>query len=216
MIKKLLVCPWFGDMPTWWNLYEDEIASLKSHGYDLLLDRDLEGFKQRARVTLGLEAPVVPGEGKVHDFRSCLGALYRQEIATYDWYGHTDFDVLYGHGDMFPSDEELAELDVFSDHPHYLCGPFAIYRNTRDTRELFREHPFWREFLTEPGTSGWVERDLTDVLNASGLRVKYELRHGYEHPDELRRDSEGRLYEQDKEISFYHFKRSKTWPVVQT
>lgn len=205
---RLFVCPYFGPLPAWWPEY----VRLTPRGYDFLFDRDLPGFVERVREQLGIACPIREGDGKIHDYRACLGELYADEIAGYEWWGHTDFDCVYGDLAAFTPDELLADLDVVSDHWSYLCGPMTLYR-TGAADSLFREHADWEAILEEPAVSGWVETDFTQLLNSTGLRVRYDFRHGYEHPERLRREGV-RLFEGEREVSFFHFRRTKRWPVI--
>lgn len=213
MLRKLLICPWFGELPPWWLDYLASVSTLADQGYDLYFDNDLSGFKELVRDRLDLECPIEEGGGKIHDYRAALAVLYSELLAPHDYWGHTDFDCVYGRVERFMPDERLAELDVYSDHPHYLCGPWTLYRNTPALNEAFMGVDGWKEQLETPETTGWVETDFTEHVNSLGLRTLYELNHGYLSPHLLNR--EGRvLREGAKEVSFFHFKRSKVWPKV--
>jgi hypothetical protein len=212
LLKKLLICPWYGDLPPWWSRYCDSYHPLLAQGYDLMHVSGLDGFKARVRDKLNIDCPIVSGEGKIHDYRAALGLLYADELTGYDYWGHTDFDCVYGRVEHFMPDERLAELDVYSDHPSYLCGPWTLYRNTPALNEAFMDVPGWKETLEEPRTTGWVETSFTEHINSLGLKTLYELNHGYLSPHLLSR--EGRvLREGAKEISMFHFRHSKVWPL---
>lgn len=216
-MKKLFLCPWFGEFPTWHAQYLNNIEiALKPLGYDFLIPTDIEEFKQRVKTKLGIDAPVTYGGTKVHDYRAALGHLYEEELAGYDFWGHTDFDCVYGKVDDFVSDEFLQGLDIHSDAPEYMCGPWSLYRNTERVNKLFMECPDWQSYLTDPGTSGWVEQAFSRLVERSGLRYKYTLFHAYTDPDSLYYREDGRLYCGNREVSMYHFRRTKVWPRCPT
>lgn len=214
MLRKLLICPWFGDLPPWWGQYDPQIATLSEFGYRIWMpDLDTPAFADRVKYVFGLDCPIYPGGDKIHDYRAAFGVLFADKLRGYDYWGHTDFDCVYGRVERFMPDERMAELDVYSDHPSYLCGPWTLYRNTPALNEAFMDVDGWKETLEDPVTSGWVETSFTEHVNSLGLRTLYELNHGYLSPHLLSR--EGRvLREGAKEISFFHFRRSKVWPKV--
>lgn len=204
-----MICPWFGPLPPWWKSYLEHWPE----GYDRLDWRDLPAFAERVRERLGIACPIEPGSAKIHDFRACFGELFAEEIRGYDFWGHTDFDCVYGRPGHFMPDEQLEQLDVHSDHWEYLCGPWTLYRALPELASAFREQPGWQEILSAPEASGWVETSFSDIVRRSGLRVRFELFHGWQHPLSLRWDGPA-LLEAGIEVSLFHFRRSKTWPVI--
>lgn len=111
-----MICPFFGKMPEWMDKYEGP------KGYEMLIDTDLNKFKQRVGDILHIEYPGVQGSGKVWDYRCALGLLYAEEIAGFDYWGHTDFDCVYGDVEKWVSDKFLLTVDVHSNHHSYVNG----------------------------------------------------------------------------------------------
>lgn len=213
MIRKLMICPWFGPLPAWWDRYEQQLARLALVGYHFLLDFNPDRFKQRAHDRLGVTAPIVEGGGKIHDYRATFGILYEHELAGFDFWGHTDFDCVYGRVEHFWPDTLLADLDVLTDHT-YVLGPWTLYRNVPAVNELFYAHPDWRDYLEGERVNGWVETEFTDLLLGSGLRVRArEAEHVYEVADLRRLTMDGeRLLCGGREVPLGHFRRTKEWP----
>lgn len=220
MIRKLLIVPWFGDLPPWFDLWRANFrAALEPHGYDLLLDTNLDGFKRRVKFRLGIEdAPIVPGEGKVHDYRAAFGALYYPELDGYDFYGHTDIDMVYGRVESWVTDEFLDGVDIHSNHVDYISGPWTLYRNTQAVRDLFLSADGWAERLAHPDTSGWVEKGFTEAADAAHAAGEIQLRYTMWQTKNLdsfktcRLDDDGRLFEGRVEIPMLHFRRTKEYP----
>lgn len=215
MIRKLLICPWFGPLPPWMDKYMENVAAnLKPHGYDILIDTDLDKFKERVRWKLGLECPIEPGTGKVHDYRCALGELYQSELwyGKYDFWAHVDFDCVFGRVDKWVTDDFLANLDVHSNHDTYVCGPWTLYRNTPEVNSLFRQHPEWRAIMSLKESTGWVEMGFSRLLESSGLRYAYTFWQA--NPDRMHALTmrDGSLYEDDREVMMAHFRRTKQWP----
>lgn len=210
-----MICPWFGDEPTWANRYHQNTDHLRDLGYDFLHDRDLDEFKARVRDVLGIDCPITEGSAKIHDYRPAFGHLYADEIREggYDFWGHTDYDVVYGRVDRFATDELLATVDVQTDNVYdYLCGPWTLYRSEA-CEFLFTLDPEWQDILQDPTTSGWVEIGFTQAVLANA-KVSIEHHHAFLEPDELTTDGDG-LFWKGVEIPFFHFRRSKEWPTVR-
>lgn len=207
-LKKIFLMPFFGDLPEWYNKYE------LPKGYDILLDQDLEGFKQRTKEKLGVEYPGTWGSGKVHDFRCALGYLYSDEIKGYDFWGHTDYDCVYGQVDRWVTDEFLSNLDVHSNHHSYVNGCWSLYRNTEKVNTLFKKYKYWRMKLVYADVNGWVEDEFSRLLEDSGLRYAYTFWQGWPYTQTPNLMKRGELLFQDGEnIMMFHFRRSKHFPL---
>ena len=205
MYKKVLITPYFGEFPEWMDKFEIP------DGYDWIIDTDYEGFKKRVKDKLGIEYEGKPGTGKVWDYRGALGVLYEDEIKDYDFWGHCDFDVIFGDVDKWVSDEFLSELDVHSNHHSYICGCWTLYRNVPEVNNLFRFED-WQKFMVGEEPNGWVEKELSRLLEKSGLRYKYTFWQGDPYSDNPKLEKKGnKLYQDGEEIMMFHFRKLKKW-----
>lgn len=204
-----MITPYFGQLPEWMNNYQPP------DGYRWLLDMDYEGFKQRVKEKLGINYTGYPSNGKVWDFRCALGVLYEQEIKGFDYWGHTDFDCVYGDTEKWVSDDFLSSLDVHSNHHSYVNGCWSLYKNDPEVNNLFREGP-WKENMDNYNVTGWVEQEYSRVLEASGLRYAYTFWQGWPYTADPKITKSGNnLYQDGEEIMMFHFRRSKAngWPI---
>lgn len=214
-LRKILICPYFGPFPEWMSKFE------WPKGYHMIIDTDLEGFKLRVKEKLGIDYPGVYGGSKVWDYRCALGLLYEDEIKDYDFWGHCDFDVVFGDMDKFVPDSVLNELDVYSGHDQYVCGCFSLYRNSPEVNNLFKKFDGWEVILKSPEAIGWVETDYSRLLENSGLRYKYEFKQGDPWVTKPTLKKEGNKLTQHGpqfvkdicEVAFFHFRHSKRWPL---
>jgi uncharacterized protein DUF6625 len=217
VIRKLMICPWFGDEPEWAHRYHQNTEHLRDHGYEFLHDRDLDEFRARVRDVLGVDCPITAGSAKIHDYRPTFGHLYADEIAEggYDFWGHTDYDCVYGRVDRFATDELLERVDVQTDNVYdYLCGPWTLYRRAdQHIARLYTLEPGWRDTLEDTTTTGWVETTFTDIVKHHA-RVDVQHHHAFTEPEALTTDGDG-LFWHGREIPFFHFRRSKVWPTVR-
>jgi hypothetical protein len=209
-MRKAILVVWFGPWPAWDERY---FAQAIPPGFDRIVFTNLDEFRRRVKRELGIACPIKPGDAKIHDYRAAFGRLFAPELAGYRWWAHTDLDCVYGRLGRFYGPGALDDYDVVSDHTHYICGPWTIYRNTDEIADLFRNHPDWREILAMPAVSGWVETGYTQLMNESGLRVEYQIRHAWEDPAGLSWKNRS-LYMRAREISFFHFRRTKVWPEI--
>ena len=218
MISKLFVLPYFGDLPPWMDLWHANVAELAAHGYDVLLDHDEDSFRQRVRDRLGVECPPMSGTGKTWDYRPALGVLYDNEIASYDFWGHTDLDCVYGRVERWVTDEFLAGIDMHSNCVAYMNGCWSLYRNTATVDNAFTEVRGWQEYLTTPEPTGWGEtvysEQLSEMHSEGRLRKAWTQWQVFD-PHELaclRRLPDRRLISDGVEVMMCHFRRTKTYP----
>jgi hypothetical protein len=218
LIRKLLICPYFGDFPPWYDAWYENARVLSPLGYDILIDTDEDVFRDRVRGILGVECPRMAGTGKSWDFRPTLGLLYEKELEGYDFWGHTDMDVVYGRIGRWVNDEFLQGLDMHSDCRSYVNGPWSLYRNTPMMRDLFTEEHFWQSILEDPVPSGWAEMQFSKIIEYSHqegrLVKKWTQWQVFEESDlaDLRLDDEGRLTLGPREVFMAHFRRTKVYP----
>lgn len=220
MIRKLMITPWFGAEPEWMMTYWANVQKqLEPQGYDFLMWDDLSWFEERVWNTLGIDCPITYGSSKIHDYRAAFGVIFAEEIESYEFWGHTDFDCVYGCVGEWVTDEFLDGLDIHSNHVDYMCGPWSLYRNTPTVNELFRRHPNWQSILQDPTTLGWVEMGFTEIVDAAHeageIRRTYTMWQTKNLDDfsALSWDTEvGCLVEGNREVMMAHFRRTKTYP----
>ena len=216
MIKKLFLLPYFGKYPEWLDQWVANMERLKPMGYDYIIFSNLELFKQRVRDKLGIEPVIKYEESKIWDYRPMLGVLFEEEIKGYDFWGHTDFDVVYG--DISKFEPDLTKLDIWSNHHDYICGFWTLYRNNEKIRNLFRKTPDWKEVLANPVATGWAERGYTRTVdlhhNMGDIERLYTfLQAKNQSIDKDINYKDGKLYDGDLEIMTFHFRRTKRYPL---
>lgn len=216
MIKKLLILPWFGPYPEWLDQWVANMERLKPMGYDYLIFSSKKLFEQRVKEELGLDIDLQIGTGKAWDFRPAFGVLFKKEILGYDFYGHTDFDCVYG--DVSKYEPDLENLDVWSNHYCYCAGPWTLYRNCYKIKNLFKECPEWKSKMLDYMPSGWIEMEYSkylDTQHESG-RVRRLYTHFQGKDPDIDTNLiyvDGKLYDTGDEIMMFHFNRHKKYPL---
>jgi len=213
MLKKIFLLPYFGKYPEWMDKWVANMEYLKPMGYDYKIYSNLDLFKERVREVLKIEPNIEYGTGKVWDYRGALGYLYADDIKGYDYWGHTDFDVVYGRVDRYFTDELIAKHDVITNEYRYVCGFWTLYKNCKKVNEVFKRNLDWKKYIGSPEITAWVENSFTKTVNEN-LNIKYlfEQTQNLDNYDTLRFE-DGVLYEGNNEVCTAHFRRTKKYPV---
>ncbi len=211
MLRKLLICPWFGPLPSWYDHWHANISQLIEYGYDFLVDHDEEAFAAEAEQALGVKYPTGDGR-KVCDYRCAFGVIYEHTLRDYDYWGHTDLDMVYGRVGHFLPDPVLEPLELFSNHPTYVSGPWSLYKNTPAVNETFRLVEDWQGYLENPATTGWVETVFSEMVQDT-LAYRFEnwQTRNLDRFDQCRWQND-RLMEGSLEVMMAHFRRTKVYP----
>jgi hypothetical protein len=102
---------------------------------------------------------------KLCDFRPAFGEIFRDELAGYDFWGHSDLDVVFGRI------REHLPAAAFDADKILIQGNFALYRNTDEAAHWFRheiDNISYRQAMTNPAAMHfdegagiyWILRDL--------------------------------------------------------
>lgn len=172
-LTKLMIVQWSGPLPDWVDLWLENCArvSAAGHGWNFLLDDDTDSIHRRIE-SLGVKCPPIEGR-KLCDYRPALGEMYADEVAAFDFWGHTDLDCVYGPLWEYVTDELLAETDIYSnDWAPWVCGPFSLYR-TETASGVFRLADDWRDVFESAEHVAYDERGITKAIARSGLRVTH-------------------------------------------
>ncbi len=212
MLKKILLLPWFGPFPSWLDQWVANMEYLKPMGYDYKIYSNLDLFKERIVEVLGINPVIESGTGKVWDYRPALGLLFSEDIKGYDYWGHTDFDCVYGNVEKFIPDSFLKNVDIYGNHYDYISGPWSLYRNCKEVNNAFKLHPRWKVYMESPVATSWSESEFSTIAQQH-LRVKYlcQQTKDWNNFDTLKL-VDGSLYEGDDEVMMAHFRRTKVWP----
>ena len=221
-----MVVPYFGQYPEWFDLWMRNTERMRKHGYDFLFDTNETDFKKRVWRKLGIECPPMTGTGRIWNYRPALGVLYEDEIKDFDFWGHCDFDVVFGQVEKWVTDDFLNDLDVHSNHDDYICGPWTLYRNTPVVNTLFQATDEWKERMEgQDWTHGWAEKGFTsivDMFHDEGIinrkYTKWQTRSQDDFSTCVLHD-DGRLTEGGNDCMMLHFRRVKQYPLgckVQT
>lgn len=132
--------------------------------------------KSRLQREVGFKIKLSPY--KLCDFRPVYGSAFYDYIKNYDYWGHCDFDVIFG--DIRPFiDSELAK----GTEQILQRGHFTLYANTQKCRELYKKtadknlvcYPYTKVFRT--GHSCWFDEYLGMGVVADKYLTTYKDQH---------------------------------------
>lgn len=244
-MKKVFIRTYFGGkFPPWMGKYVENCNGLRDYAFYIFTDAPCtsEGnvrmfpltapqfcYKVLATTGAHLDFSGIKDWRKANDFRPALGLIFADYIEGFDFWGHTDFDCVYGNLDKWLTDEFLGDLDIFSNDPYpSLCGPFTLYRNTERVNTLFKQHPAWMRVFQESKEHGFEEegtaspggQSMSAVMRQTDLRVQYRFWQsrqwltdsGDRRQLEPAKLENGRLIYRGEEVMMIHFNRTKEWP----
>ena len=162
-----LVVPHFGQRPAYFPLVVRSMAANPDVSWILLTEQPVADpppnvtvqlctFEDLARriqssfdFQISLERPY-----KLCDFRPAFGEIFADELAGYDFWGHSDLDVIFGRiRDHLPAAAFEADKILFN-------GNFSLYRNDAETAGWYRHavgKVDYRDAMTNPAAMHFDE-----------------------------------------------------------
>lgn len=110
---------------------------------------------------------------KICDFRPAFGEIFAEEFAGYRYWGHCDFDMIFG--DLAPVSRLMNEGDY---DKIFRRGHFTLYRNSDAVNQFYRTaagKELYREVFASPAAHVFDETHGIDRLfREAGMRVHHE------------------------------------------
>jgi len=108
---------------------------------------------------------------KFCDYKPLYGRIFCDYLRRSDYWGHIDFDIVWGNIPKFLYPAIKQGYEVISADGKRISGPCTIYKNTYRLRELFREIPDVIRKLNAAESFDLDERDFDVVVKSSGLSL---------------------------------------------
>ena len=112
----------FGDAP-----YEKDLPKNVN-----LVYMTLDAVKQRAQDYLGFELSLETPY-KCCDYKPIYGAIFRDYISSYEYWGHCDFDLIFGDILSFLEQYNYQQYDKF-----FALGHLSFYKNTQSVYDYIK------------------------------------------------------------------------------
>ena len=173
----------FGELPPWFPVWQ--ITAAENSGIDFHLftnskenvaaknvichEMDLGAFNRMesvVRLGLRLEIPY-----KLCDLRPAFAKIFPDLVASYDYWGWGDLDVVYGRIRECVAGS-LGRFDYIATGWNGQSGPLALLRNHEVVNTLFLSMPNWRDKMNDRVPRGLDEIDFLDILK---LRVACDI-----------------------------------------
>lgn len=261
MLKKVFLQTQFGTPHPWTEQYIEHLKPLEKDGWywitftpnkitstsnHIVVPMTLQEFDDLIYKKCGVRVGnYLTEDGLPHrfvsDFYPAMGLICEDYIKDYDYWGHTNWDIVYGRLSHFIPDEMLKTCDIWTDDLNTINGIFTLYKNEPYINTLFMEIPNWREMFMSHKLFGMDEYHMTEVAKIASkegrIQYKYPKYHALHSHDrlehhvpnvQLERYPTGELFElfkdvkppswiharpvTGKEIAYFHFIRTKAWP----
>ena len=171
LTKIAMVTVFFGDWPTWGDLFLESCGNNPTVDFFLisdckprrplaanvkLVELDLARFKALASERLGV-AIKFERLHKLCDFKPTWGVLFQELLAEHAFWGHCDHDVIFGDIRAFISEALLRQHDVVSASREWMTGHFTLYRNHEFFNRLYERSRDYHAVLGGTVTEGFDE-----------------------------------------------------------
>ena len=145
-LKIAIIGVYYGTFPDWIQYWLKSCRDNKSIDFFLVTDikgmqvpdnvkiinMSLNQLKQLAEEKLGMKI-ILERPYKVCDYRPAYGVILDKYIKEYDYWGHCDFDLIWGDIRYFIEKYDIEKYDKFLP-----LGHLALYRNTKKCNEYYK------------------------------------------------------------------------------
>lgn len=182
------IIPYFGPWPKWlplflescrlnpgfnWILFGDHKWT-KSKPQNVTFEKvTLNYFNQLAKKQTGLPFNIKTPY-KICDARPMFGIIFQKYLNGWDFWGHTDLDIVYGNLASFKIKEILRSCDVYSPYDS-IAGHFAIYKNIKRINRLYLKlEGLDKAYANSFGWLSFDEKKITHLLrHTKDIRFKH-------------------------------------------
>lgn len=188
--KYILICPYFGKLPTNFDLWQLSCLSNDNYLFVVITDDASKtsqsenviivrcGFKEfreyvqsKFDFKISLKKPY-----KLCDFKPTYGYLLDEYIQGFQYWGYCDLDLIFGDLSKFMPKEDYCKISHL--------GHFCLYRNTKELREAFMSttklgYIDYKDILSSDVNFGFDEigdYGINDIFKLKGYSIyPYEL-----------------------------------------
>lgn len=181
--KTVFIIPYFGSLPRQmplflksclynpdftWIIFTDD-KSYRQYNIPKnvsFIDFSFKQFNDLLKLKFGNDVSIA-SPYKLCDLKPMYGYIFEDYILQYDYWGHTDLDVVFGKISDFISDEILEKYDKL-----FCLGHFIMYRNTFDNNRLFmslyKGSYIYKHVLDNPDIC-WFDEEWKDEKNINQI-----------------------------------------------
>lgn len=184
MKKILFICPYFGTYPNYFNLTLNSIKNNPTVDWLIITDIKKEYdypdnvkviymsfFELQKKIQSHFDFKIslnIPF--KMCDFRPAYGIIFKNYLSDYDFWGHCDFDCIYGNLRKF-----LPE-NILNTHERIYClGHMSLYKNTNIINNIFKnkldKDTDYKEIFTHDKSYSFDEMGIIRILTKNNIKI---------------------------------------------
>ncbi len=138
------------------------------HVYPTTLGQIESLAEEKLGMQISLEKPY-----KCCDFRPAFGVIFQEYLKDYEYWGHCDFDMIYGDIAHFMQEYDYQKYDRFLH-----LGHLSFYRNTEAVNQYYKlsgsEHGYAEVFSQDRGFAFDEVQGIDQILLKNGLPLFYK------------------------------------------
>ncbi len=173
----LLIIPYFGKWPLWFDAFLVSVAKNPSVHWFCPTDCDLPQqysknisfFKTtlqelNIKVNSIVEAHVPLTPRKFCDLKPAYGDIFKKEVKDYDFWGICDMDIIWGDIRAFISNDILDNYDIISSRNQAISGHFTLFKNNDVVNGLYSRLPNYKQLFEHKKFQWTDEVVLTEFI----------------------------------------------------
>lgn len=183
MKSIIMIIPYFGKWPLWFDAFLISVAANKMVHWFCPTDCEIPlahppnisfytttliDLNQHVNNITQANVPLTPR--KFCDLKPAYGAIFKDAIKDYDFWGICDMDIIWGDIRKFVGDEMLRDYDIISSRKEAISGHFTLFRNSDAVNALFKTVPGHQDLFEQKPFMWFDEHVLTNHLKALTLQ----------------------------------------------
>ncbi|WP_298368886.1 DUF6625 family protein [uncultured Lutibacter sp.] len=177
MKSILLIIPYFGKWPVWFDAYLVSISKNPTINWLCPTDCELPKgypknlkflptslFELNRKVNTIVEAKVPLTPRKLCDIKPAYGDIFKNEIKDYDFWGICDMDIIWGDIRKFITTDILSQYDIISSRKEAISGHFNLFKNSEKINVLYKNITNYKLMFEKQKLVVFDEQVLTNYL----------------------------------------------------
>ncbi len=114
---------------------------------------------------------------KINELKPLFGNIFKEELASYDYWGWCDLDIIWGRIRQFLNDDILNEYDVVTSKEFWTAGHFTLLKNNLLCNNLYQRNTGIIDLLNNPVYYAFEEscHRWNGEINSFETLIKQEL-----------------------------------------
>jgi FkbM family methyltransferase len=100
------------------------------------------------------------------DLQPAFGVIFSEFIEDFEFWGHCDFDVVWGNVRGFITESLLQENDIISCRKEFLAGHLTLWKNKPEVNTLFQVVSAYAEVFSSPECFSFDEAVISTFLKS--------------------------------------------------